>query len=287
TASVSAASLAFATGLYDDLLHRAPQPSEAASWAAALDAGQSHQAVAQGFTLGDEYRSNLIRAEYRSFLGRDPEDAGVAGWLSRLQTGLTDEQLTALVLGSQEFYQQQGGSAISWLTGVYGAELGRGPDASGFIFWLNVLQSGAPREAVAFLIVSSPEGRGLALQDAYQGLLHRDADASGLAFWETRLEQGQSLGQVVAGIAGSDEYAQETVHTNPVATHTILITGLATSQGPLSNNATLTDRTLFVQGGGAPGEPIVIAVDGVATTRGRISQAGGLSVQVTQLPDVG
>src|SRR5262245_5227688 len=53
TASVSAASLAFATGLYDDLLHRAPQPSEAASWAAALDAGQSHQAVAQGFTLGD------------------------------------------------------------------------------------------------------------------------------------------------------------------------------------------------------------------------------------------
>ena len=91
----------------------------------------------------------------------------------------------------------------------------------------------------------------------------------------------------MAGIAGSDEYFQGSGHANPQAEHIITITTLATPQGPLSANGTLTQDTLFVQGSGAPGLPFVVAVDGVAATRGRLSQAGGLSVQLTRLPDAG
>ncbi len=287
TSAVTPASLTLATRFYLDLLHRSPQPSEAAFWAAALDNGRSREAVAGGFTLGDEYRGNLIRADYRALLGRDPEAGALEGWLARLQAGLTEEQLTALVLGSQEFFQQQGGTADAWLTGVYGVVLGRTPDATGFMFWLNVMHSGAPREAVAYLIVSSAEGRTFTIQDTYQALLRRDAEAGGLASWQAGFDQGQSVGQVVAGIAAAGEYLRGTTRANPLAVHVLTITGLATPQGPLALNASLTENTLIVQGGGAPGQSFVVAVDGVATTRGRISQSGGLSVSPSRLPDSG
>lgn len=287
TGKVTAASLSFATRLYLDFLHRIPQPAEAATWAAALDSGLSHEEAAGGFTLGDEYRSNLIQAHYRALLGRDAEAGAITGWLERLHTGQTEGELTALILGAPEFYRQQGGTPDDWLTGVYGVQFGRLPDPTGFAFWLSTLAAGAPREAVAFLIVSSPEGRAWTLQDVYQGLLRRDAEATGMAFWQAQLAQGRSLAQVLAGIAGSTEYGLSSARLDPAAAHFVTLTSLATPQGILSTQSTVSDTTLIVQGGGAPGQPIIVAVDGVALLRSRLSQRGGVALLLPQVLDPG
>ncbi|MCI0461666.1 MAG: DUF4214 domain-containing protein [Gemmataceae bacterium] len=202
----SAAARHLVTRLYQNLLHRAPQAGEDVDWARALDAGSSPEEVARGFTYSDEYRSNAIRAHYRALLGREAEAEGVAGWLERLRTGLTEQQLLALILGSPEFDHQQGGTDATWLTGVYRVVLRRTPDTAGLAFWSQALQAGAPRAAIAHLILLSAEGQATVVQDIYQALLRRRADAAGAEFWTTRLQQGETPAAVVAALAGSAEY---------------------------------------------------------------------------------
>lgn len=99
------------TRLYADLLHRAPAPSEQAGWVAVLAAGATTEQVAAQFTGSDEYRSNLIRNDYETYLGREPDAPGLSYWLGQLDAGVSEVSVAAQLAASDEFYRQQGTQA--------------------------------------------------------------------------------------------------------------------------------------------------------------------------------
>src|SRR5438132_10016487 len=71
----------FVTALYNDILHRAPSPAEAAGWVNAINAGVNPALVALQFTTGTEYRTDVVLNDYRLYLGREPSAAEVSGWV--------------------------------------------------------------------------------------------------------------------------------------------------------------------------------------------------------------
>jgi hypothetical protein len=94
----------------------------------------------------------------------------------------------------------------AFVTALYRDVLQRAPDGAGFQFWVQQLQAGAARAAVASAFETSVEYRGIEVDQFYKTLLHRPADAAGRALWVNALVGGQSESDVVVTFLTSAEY---------------------------------------------------------------------------------
>ena len=202
----------YVTGLYQDLLHRAPATAEVTNWVFALDSGSSPFQLAQAITGSVEFQSNVIRSDYVLFLGRQPAQAEVDGWATQLQNGLTENQVEANFLASDEFFAKQGNTIDSWLQGLYHDVLGRQADAGGLADWKFAVQNGLPRQNVALAIVQSPEANARLIDAVYHDLLRRAPDAGGADAWFSALRGGLTPAGFLAQIAGSGEYIGIVAH---------------------------------------------------------------------------
>ncbi len=97
--------LGYVTGLYEDVLNRAPGKSELIPWQAAFDAGASRFGVAVGFLTSQEYRTDLVQDDYTTFLLRAADPLGLTTWVDALNAGYTDQLVLASIFGSAEGYQ--------------------------------------------------------------------------------------------------------------------------------------------------------------------------------------
>jgi hypothetical protein len=117
------------TGLYETLLHRAPETSGLQFW-----------------------MSNL----------------GSPGTPGDNTAGNGEESVLAGIVGSQEYYVLHGSTSTSWVAAVYEDLLGRAPDTSGAQLWMQqVTENPGSRDAVAQEILSSPEAEHKLLDTFY------------------------------------------------------------------------------------------------------------------------
>ena len=94
----------------------------------------------------------------------------------------------------------------NFVNGLYQNTLGRSADAAGLTAWVQLLENGFSRTAVAASFWRSPEHRALEVNQFYSNTLHRAADAGGLAFWTSALANGASELDVMCGLLTSAEY---------------------------------------------------------------------------------
>jgi hypothetical protein len=71
--------------------------------------------------------------------------------------------------------------------------------------WVNALNAGESRTAVAVGFLTSPEYRTDLVESDYSLYLGRTADSPGLAGWVSALQTGATDQAVLAGILGSPE----------------------------------------------------------------------------------
>ena len=198
---------AFVTQAFDDLLGRAPDPNGLAFWSEQLIQGlMTRTEVATGIEGSQEYLSVQVQQIYGEYLHRNAEPGAVTTWTTFLRSGGTVEQLSALVVGSNEYFQAHGGTAAGFLAALYQDALGRSVDPAGQATFGPELAQGASPGQVAEQIFSSAEHLQDVVKGFYQNLLHRSADPAGLAIWANDLEQGMSDAQVIAFFMGSQEY---------------------------------------------------------------------------------
>jgi hypothetical protein len=95
----------FVTGLYHDLLQRAPDSAGLAAWTAMLNEGVSRQQVAQDIAQSSESDRDAVTATFQQFLNRAPDPNAMAAFVLLQQRGMTTTDLYAAVLGSDEYYQ--------------------------------------------------------------------------------------------------------------------------------------------------------------------------------------
>ncbi len=107
---------------------------------------------------------------------------------------------------------------------VYGAVLGRQPDASGMLYWSQARAHGMTVDAMVRSFLASPErvlrmsetSNAAFVETLYQDVLGRSADAGGLAYWTQRLNAGLGREAVVLHFADSPENVARTESTSPL-----------------------------------------------------------------------
>lgn len=95
----------FLAGLYSQVLGRPSSSPEIAGWETVLDNGASRFFDASQFLMSQEYRTNLVQADYMTFLLRSADSGGLTAWVDALDAGATDQQVLAQIFGSPEGYQ--------------------------------------------------------------------------------------------------------------------------------------------------------------------------------------
>jgi hypothetical protein len=127
------------TGLYNDLLGRAPDAAGFSHWLNNLAGGESRLQVALGFSTGLERESDVIRQDYLNFLGRTPDSNGLNHWLSAIQLGSSRAFVASEILSSNESFQVHGGTNTGYVIAAFTQVLGRTPSTTELISFLSQL----------------------------------------------------------------------------------------------------------------------------------------------------
>jgi len=97
----------FLDALYEDALNRLPDAGGLAAFTQLLNSGQSRTAVATLIFGSNEYRNDLVLADYQLFLNRQADQIGDAAFVLALQSGATDQAVAAAILGSDEAFAKR------------------------------------------------------------------------------------------------------------------------------------------------------------------------------------
>ena len=264
----------YVIGVYEDVLGRAPDPGGLAYWSHLLDTGTAVSAVAEAIAHSAEYYANfVIRPAYLKLLGRAADDAGVNFGVQRMQNGLTDQELDAGFVESDEFYAKAGGTDVAWIDSIYELLLGRTADPGGVEYWSGQLAAGISRSDIALQIADSAENESQLVNADYEHYLGRPADPSGVSYWLAQLAAGQTNEDIITGFTGSPEYYQEQtgVAESPYAgSYTGTYTGTYTDAE--GNTQQFTDSVALVVG--SNGE-IFVTQPGGGT--GRVEDTGAIT----------
>lgn len=202
----------FVAAAYEDFLGRTAGRSELDFQSQALWNGL---ATTNGFLRGmansSEWVSAIVRKMYLDTLGREPDPAGLATWVSWIVSKrFTVAQAASQFYSSPEFFAGIGGNTLqSWVTQLYEKLLYRAPDPAGLAFW--VARAGNPsigRTSVAYDFYQSTESRMTRVKNLYQVLLKRDPDPTGWPFWAEIIKTSGDI-ELAVSLADSEEYANK------------------------------------------------------------------------------
>jgi hypothetical protein len=200
---------------------------------------------------------------------------------------VTDEQVAAGLIGSDEFYQKAGSTNDGFLNAVYTDVLNRQPDASGRAYWDSQLTGGTSRAAVALALLTSQEAYQVKVASYYQRFLHRVPASGEGNTWVSMLQHGGHDEQVIANFVGSDEYFANGLSAYLKHAYQDLLgrtadpSGLAYWRGRLQSGTSPSDVATGVMG---TSEYQSLTVSQLYTSLlNRSADAGGLQYWVTQL----
>lgn len=197
----------FVRALYRDFLDREATPDEVAHWTSRL---MSHQLsgfeVATELSRSDEWISTVITNFYRDTLNREPDAAGLQGWINAARSGMPVAQIASAFYASPEYFTTIGESDYrTWVTDLYVKLLLRDPDEGGLDGWVNALNGGMQRDFLAFGFYQSPETLSVRVNSLYLKFLGRDGEPAGIQNWMPFVAKEGDL-VLAAAIAGSPEY---------------------------------------------------------------------------------
>jgi hypothetical protein len=168
----------FVTLLYNNALHRAPDPTGLGYWVGLLNTGADTRSqvvlgfsesqeeitsltapVQSGLWIGDPNAAVVARL-YDAVLGRLPDQAGEISWTKTLDGGVeTLQQVVDGFVGSPEFQTRYGNlNNTQFVTLLYNNVLHRAPDTAGLNSWVGLLNNGSDsRSQVVLGFSESPE----------------------------------------------------------------------------------------------------------------------------------
>ena len=231
---------AFVERLYECVLGRGSDSKGLSEWTQQLkNQANTGADVAYGFVFSQEFKDRNLSDEayvkvlYRTFLDREADAEGLAGWIAVLDSGLSRMHVFKGFVESPEFTgicqdygiirgnvnltapMDQNEGITRFVARCYQLCLGRKGDEAGMNSWCSQLltSTNTPKQ-VAYGFVFSNEFRAKNLSDTdyiktlYRVFMNREADAEGLASWINVLAGGASREHVFSGFADSPEFTQ-------------------------------------------------------------------------------
>jgi len=163
---------------------------------------------------------------YKEVLGREPEPRGFANWTSALESGAHGATVAYGFFFSNEF-QRKKLSTDEYISIHYKALLNREPEPGGKTYWINLMESGMPREDIYNGFVNSveftnlceqfgivrgsykppPGGRAkIFITRLYREALGREPDFTELANWTNSILKGSTGAYVAYSFLFSSEF---------------------------------------------------------------------------------
>ncbi len=199
----------------------------------------------------------FVRQQYRDFLGREADAAGLEYWTGEVGDG-GDLMVTVIdrFLRSAEF------SPRFSIARLYLAAFARVPDAGGYDYWnRRHIVEGMSIVDMATFFSNSNEFRSTYgeplnrefVRLIYRNVFDRDPDTTGWDYWEDRLDRGLTRGQLLAEFSQSPE--GQRIYNNRVVT-------VATYQGLLRRPPADTEYVDWVArlDGGEPAPSLIEAL---------------------------
>jgi hypothetical protein len=203
---------AYVTQAYSDLSGQQIDSTTLQAQSALLIKGAAPRQVVANLEGTTPAQTASITKLYTTYLGRQPESAGLQHWLWALGNGQTLQQVRLSFLGSDEYYQDAGRTSSGFVNRLYQNLMGRAPSSTETSTWTQQLASGIGRADVAAHVyaVTPPEAYQAQVAGYYQTYLQRPASSSDTGGWASQMQQGTREDQVIASIMGSDEYVNIT-----------------------------------------------------------------------------
>jgi hypothetical protein len=149
----------FIRGLYADALDRRAGNPEIRVWVQRLrDVNGDRSELAKRFLRSAESEQvtgglrpiDLVRLWYRKYLDRDVDPSGVERYVGLLRAGSSPLDCQAELLGSDEYFNRQGGTIDGFIAGLFRDVLGRNPNRADLRSWRNTFaRNGNNRQVLA------------------------------------------------------------------------------------------------------------------------------------------
>lgn len=164
---------------------------------------------------------DFVTQQYRDFLGRTPDTAGLAYWVNQLKTGATTRAQLVEAFMQESVFRGR----LDPIVRLYTAYFKRLPDYPGLMFWLNTMHpatgtgqslvqvSEAFAQSGEFVATYGPLNNTSFITRVYQNVLGRDPEAEGYAYWMKRLAEGMPRGEVMLAFSESAENQSATAST--------------------------------------------------------------------------
>jgi hypothetical protein len=156
---------------------------------------------------GEEYHTDVVQELYQTYFRRAADPSGLQTYVAFLDNGGTEQRLRAILLSSPEYYNGAGhGTDRGYLAALSEDVLGHPLDDATRARFPQGLGSESARATVAAEILTSAEAVNRRVSQLYHLILERSADPNGLQVYGSQLSQGGAEENVIAGLAGSDEF---------------------------------------------------------------------------------
>jgi hypothetical protein len=177
-----------------------PTEAQMSLWTEVLDRS-GRFGVVDGIVFSDVSIEAKVRAVYEAQLGRQPDAAGLAHWVDRVQTTRTEFAVEFGVFGSGE-YRSLFDSTEAFVNDQYQYYLGREADLSGRDYWADQLDFGEiTDQAFTRAIATSQEAGVVRARFLAEEYARRSPDTGGVAYWAPRAARDGLYPMIV-------EYAQ-------------------------------------------------------------------------------
>lgn len=197
----------FVRQMHRDFLGREATQGEVTYWADRLVSGQvDRYGLATALSRSDEWISSVVTEFYRDTLGREPDAAGLRGWIDAARSGMPVAQIASAFYASPEYFQTVGdGDYRTWVGDLYRKLLLREGESSGVSGWVAALQGGMPRDSLSFGFYQSSETLGVRITTLYADLLGRSPESGAIPNWSPFVASNGDL-VLAAALAASEEY---------------------------------------------------------------------------------
>ncbi len=180
----------FVDVLYEVLFNHPVDPAGLIACTNFLNNGGSPTALIQILQSSNEYLDDEVAQLFHRYLDRAPTSPEFSSFSTALKSGATPEQVAAVLVGSNEFFQDYGGNNDGFVLAAYQTTLGRAAAPSEVAGWDQVLAGGMPRSNVAGLFLSSQEYLTDLIVDDFEAYLGRDPSPSDLSAFLARPRPG-------------------------------------------------------------------------------------------------
>lgn len=230
----------FVSRMYTVALGRNAESAGLSDWCNRLNSGQIDGAgIAQGFIGSPEFKnrnlnnSDFLDVLYKTFFDRPADAQGKSDWLSKLNAGMSREEVLSGFVNSAEFSNlcdrfgiargtmQKNGSSIyrigvrNFVLRMYTKALNRNGETLGVEDWTNRINTGSmsPEDvAKNFFLSREFINRNLSnaeyVETLYETFMDRASDKEGKRYWLNKLNGGMSRELVLEGFSRSIEFSR-------------------------------------------------------------------------------